>query len=124
MRCREGCPARFYGLNSHQAATTAKIRNIGISLDDPALAIAAYTGRRRARTRESARCSLAEYMLGHAAMRLPGTVAAGPAKVAALPTSWRAASAAPVAANTSIRAMPGVLARSTMTIKNQARTAT
>jgi len=75
MRCREGCPARFFGLNSHQTATTAKVSTTQISPADYALAIAAYGEHRGARAPEAMARRLAEIMLGQAAGKLPGTVA-------------------------------------------------
>jgi hypothetical protein len=73
LRCREACPGRFFGLNSHQAATTAKIRDVGFSQDDYALAIAGYVEYRGGSAPESAGCYIAERMLDYAARR-PGTV--------------------------------------------------
>ena len=44
LRCREGCPARYFGLNSHQASTTAKVRDVAISWADYVEAIAGVRG--------------------------------------------------------------------------------
>lgn len=73
-RCREGCPARFFGLNSHQLSTTAKVRATSITWADYVTAIAGYAEARGARAPESAGCYLAERGVELAAM-LPGTIA-------------------------------------------------
>ena len=72
--CREGCPARFFGLNSHQMSTTAKVRPIGISWADYVEAIAGYMELRGSHAPHAAACYLAEVTIERAA-ELPGTVA-------------------------------------------------
>ena len=74
MRCQEGCPSRFFGLNSHQMSTTAKVRPSGISWADYVEAITGYMEARGARAPQSAACLLAELTIERAA-ELPGTVA-------------------------------------------------
>lgn len=74
MRCREGCPARFCGLNSGQMATTAEVSATEISYADYVLALTAYAEHRGARTPGSFAALLAENMLADAAGKLPGTV--------------------------------------------------
>jgi len=74
FRCKEGCPARFFGLNSHQPTTTAKIRPTEISPADYATAIAGYAESRGSPAAETAGYVLADFTVGRAAALLPGTV--------------------------------------------------
>lgn len=53
FRCREGCPARFFGLNSHERTTTARILDVPVTRKDYLLALSAY-GEHRAVLPEAA----------------------------------------------------------------------
>lgn len=73
LRCREGCPARFFGLNSHKATTTAKIRSVEISPDEFAAAIAGYAESRGSSASETVGYVLADLTIERG-VELPGTV--------------------------------------------------
>ncbi|MGO9298419.1 MAG: hypothetical protein ACLP52_31855 [Streptosporangiaceae bacterium] len=73
-RCREGCPPRFFGLNSHQASTTALIRDVQISREDYLLALSAYAEHRGSPAPDSLACVLGTRMVDRAVVFLPGTV--------------------------------------------------
>jgi hypothetical protein len=73
MRCREGCPPRFFGLNSHERTTTAMVRDVGISREDYLLAPSAYGEHRGSRSPVSLACYLGTVTLKRAVAFLPGT---------------------------------------------------
>jgi hypothetical protein len=73
-RCREGCPARFFGLNSHERTTTAMVRDVPVSRDDYLLALRAYGERRGSPAPVSMACYFGTQMLNRAVTFLPGTV--------------------------------------------------
>jgi hypothetical protein len=73
-RCREGCPPRWFGLSSHERATTAMVRDVPISREDYLLAMSAYAELRRSRAPESLACVLGTQMVDQAVLILPGAV--------------------------------------------------
>jgi hypothetical protein len=73
-RCCEGCPARFFGLNSGERTTTAMARDVPISRQDYFLAMGAYAQHRGSRAPESLACVLGMRMVDRAVLLLPGTV--------------------------------------------------
>jgi hypothetical protein len=74
MRCREGCPPRFFGLNSYERATTAMVRDVRISRDDYLLALSACWEHRGSQSPASLACHLGTVTLNRAVTFLPGTV--------------------------------------------------
>lgn len=74
LRCREGCPPRFFGLNSHERTTTAMVRDVPVSRADYLLAMTAYAERRGSPAPQSMACVLATQMVSSAVTFLPGTV--------------------------------------------------
>jgi hypothetical protein len=73
-RCTEGCPPRFFGLNSHERTTTAMVHDVRISRDDYLLALSAYGEHRGSSAPVSMACYLATVTLNTAVTFLPGTV--------------------------------------------------
>lgn len=74
MRCKEGCPPRFFGLSTNERTTTAMVRDVGISRDDYLLAMTGYAESRGSRSPVSLACVLATRSLDRAVTFLPGTV--------------------------------------------------
>ena len=74
LRCREGCPPRFFGLSSHERTTTAKVRDMPVSRADYLLAMTAYAEGRGSPAPLSMACVLATQMVSSAVAFLPGTV--------------------------------------------------
>lgn len=74
LRCKEGCPSRFFGLNSHERTTTAMVRDVPFSREDYLLALSAYAEHRGSPAPQSMACFLATQMVSAAVMRRPGTV--------------------------------------------------
>jgi hypothetical protein len=74
FRCREGCPARFFGLNSHECTTTALVRDVPVSREDHLLALSAYAEHRGSPAPGSFGCYVGTRMVSGAVTFLPGTV--------------------------------------------------
>lgn len=74
MRCREGCPARFFGLSTNQMTTTAMVRELRVTSDDYLLAMTGYAQNSGARAPRSMACYLAGAMIRAAAASRSGTV--------------------------------------------------
>jgi hypothetical protein len=74
LRCREGCPPRFFGLSSRERTTTAMVRNVHISREDYLLALSAYAEQRGSPAPQAMACFLATQMVSAAVMRSPGTI--------------------------------------------------
>jgi hypothetical protein len=74
LRCREGCPPRFFGLNSHERTTTAMIRDVPVSRADYLLALSAYAEHRGSPAAQSMACVLGTQMVSTAVTYAPGTV--------------------------------------------------
>jgi hypothetical protein len=63
LRCREGCPPRFFGLNSHERTTTAMVRDVPVSRADYLLALSAYAEHRGSRAPQPMACVLGTQMV-------------------------------------------------------------
>jgi hypothetical protein len=74
LRCSEGCPPRFFGLNSHERTTTAMVRNVPVSREDYLLALSAYAEQRGSPAPQAMACVLGTQMVSAAVMHAPGTV--------------------------------------------------
>jgi len=74
LRCREGCPPRFFGLSSDERTTTAMVRDVPVSRADYLLAMTAYAERRGSPAPQSMACVLGTLMVRRAVAFLPGTV--------------------------------------------------
>jgi hypothetical protein len=74
LRCREGCPARFFGLNSHERTTRAMVRDVPVSREDYLLALSGYAERRGAPSPESFACYMGTKMVSTAVQFVPGTI--------------------------------------------------
>lgn len=74
FRCREGCPPRFFGLNSHERTTIAMVREVPFSRDDYLLALSAYAEHRGSPAPRSMACYVGTEMVNAAVTRAPGTV--------------------------------------------------
>lgn len=74
LHCTEGCPSRFYGLNSHQRSTTAMVRQVRISREDYLLAMEGYAQARGSDAPRSWGCALAEIMVSYSITLASGTV--------------------------------------------------
>lgn len=74
LRCREGCPPRFFGLNSHERTTTAMVRDVPISREDYLLALSAYAEHRGSAASQSMACVLGTQMVSTAVTHAPGAI--------------------------------------------------
>jgi hypothetical protein len=74
FRCREGCPARFFGLNSHERTSAAQVRDVPISREDYLVALSAYAEHRGSRAPDAFACYKGTQMVSGAVTFLPGTV--------------------------------------------------
>jgi hypothetical protein len=74
LRCREGCPPRFFGLNSHEGTTTALVRDVAVSPEDFLVALSGYAERRGSGAPRATACVLGTRMVNCAVVFLPGTV--------------------------------------------------
>jgi len=74
LRCREGCPPRFFGLNSHERTTTAMVRDVPVSREDYLLALSAYAEHRGSPAPVSMACYMGTEMVNRAVTWSPGTV--------------------------------------------------
>ena len=74
FRCREGCPPRFFGLNSHERTTMAMVRDVPFSREDYLLALSAYAEHLGSPAPQSMACYVGTGMVNAAVTRAPGTV--------------------------------------------------
>jgi hypothetical protein len=74
LQCREGCPPRFFGLNSHERTTTAMVRDVPFTREDYLLALTAYAEQRGSPAPQPMACYLGTQMVNAAVLHAPGTV--------------------------------------------------